>query len=99
LFLRAKAPIGPMTSGALCELWKARAHQSGSDLAKSSPYALRHSFAMRLLARGVGIKLIGDLMGHQSLRSTAVYLRLQTEALRDVALPVPRPRQPRRGAA
>jgi integrase/recombinase XerD len=45
---------------------------------------------MRLLERGVGIKAIGDLLGHRSLESTGVYLRLNTEALRDVALPVPR---------
>ena len=33
-------------------------------------YQLRHSFAMRLLGRGVGIKAIGDVMGHRSLLST-----------------------------
>jgi site-specific recombinase XerD len=44
---------------------------------------------MRLLDRGVGIKLIGDLLGHRTLESTCVYLRLQTKALREVALPVP----------
>ena len=52
-------------------------------------YSLRHSFAMRLFARGVGIKAIGDPTGHNSLVSTAVYLRLQTSVLRHVALPVP----------
>jgi site-specific recombinase XerD len=44
---------------------------------------------MRLLNRGVGIKAIGDLLGHRSLESTCVYLRLQTDALREVALPLP----------
>jgi site-specific recombinase XerD len=45
---------------------------------------------MRLFARGVGIKAIGDLMGHNSLISTSVYLRLQTDMLREVALPAPK---------
>jgi site-specific recombinase XerD len=44
---------------------------------------------MRLLDRGVGVKVIGDLMGHRTLESTCVYLRLQTGALRQVALPLP----------
>jgi site-specific recombinase XerD len=44
---------------------------------------------MRLLERGVGIKAIGDLLGHHTLESTCVYLRLQTEALREVGLPMP----------
>jgi site-specific recombinase XerD len=42
-----------------------------------------------LLERGVGIKAIGDLLGHHTLESTCVYLRLQTEALRQVGLPIP----------
>jgi integrase/recombinase XerD len=54
-----------------------------------SSYALRHSFAMRLLGQGVGIKTIGDLLGHHSLESTCVYLRIETNMLRTVALPVP----------
>ena len=45
---------------------------------------------MRLLERGVGIKAIGDVLGHRGLESTCVYLRLQLDALRDVALPLPR---------
>jgi integrase/recombinase XerD len=44
---------------------------------------------MRLLARGVGVKAIGDLLGHRSLESTCAYLRLDTEMLRRVALEVP----------
>ena len=44
---------------------------------------------MRLLQRDVGVKTIGDLLGHRSLEATGVYLRLQVEALRDVALPLP----------
>jgi site-specific recombinase XerD len=55
-------------------------------------YSLRHSFAMRLLSRGVGIKAIGDVLGHRDLQSTRSYLRLDVHSLRDVALPVPRRR-------
>lgn len=44
---------------------------------------------MRLLERSVGVKAIGDLLGHRSLDATHVYLRLHIDALRDVALPLP----------
>ena len=54
---------------------------------------------MRLFARGVGMKAIGDLMGHNSLASTSVYLRLQTDVLREVALPVPTKVEAARGVA
>jgi site-specific recombinase XerD len=44
---------------------------------------------MRLLRQGVGVKTIGDLLGHHCLESTCVYLRIETDMLRTVALPVP----------
>ena len=89
LFLCAKAPDRPLTKFAVSMIFKVHARRSGLPISHASAYALRHSFAMRLFGRGVGIKVIGDLMGHNSLRSTTVYLRLQTDVLRDVALPVP----------
>ena len=89
LFLRASTPVGPLTHYAIGDLYQKRARQSGLPLQGTSSYCLRHSFAMRLLDRGVGVKVIGDLMGHRTLESTCVYLRLQTGALREVALPLP----------
>lgn len=52
-------------------------------------YRLRHTFAMRLLARGVGMKAIGDVLGHHSFYGTSAYLRLDVTMLRSVALAVP----------
>ena len=39
--------------------------------------------------QGVGIKAIGDALGHRDIASTSVYLRLNVDELREVALPVP----------
>jgi site-specific recombinase XerD len=89
LFLRARTPAGPIQRTAVCDVYETRAKRSGLPLQGSSSYSLRHAFAMRLLERGVQIQTIGDLLGHQTLESTCVYLRLQTEALREVGLPVP----------
>lgn len=90
LFLRARTPDGPIKHTAVCDIYEKRARLSGLPLQGSSSYSLRHSFAMRLLERGVGIKAIGDLLGHHTLESTCVYLRLHTEALREVGLPIPK---------
>lgn len=89
LFLRARGPSGPIKNTAICNLYRVRVARSGLALQGTSAYCLRHSFAMRLLEQGVGIKAIGDVLGHRGLESTCVYLRLQLDALRDVALPVP----------
>lgn len=88
-FLRARTPDGSIKPTAINHIYMKRIRESGLPLLKTSPYCLRHTFAMRLLEQGVGVKAIGDLLGHHSLESTCVYLRLHVEALREVGLPVP----------
>ena len=89
LFLRVRFPMGPFRAEAVGHAYKKRGRLSGLPLEKTSIYSLRHSFAMRLLGQGVGLKEIGDVMGHHVFESTLVYLRLQTEHLRDAALSLP----------
>ena len=89
LFLRIRSPIAAIKHYGVIEVFSYRARRSGLPLDGVSSYSLRHSFAMRLLRRGVGIKAIGDLLGHRSLEATCVYLRVDTDMLRTVALPVP----------
>jgi site-specific recombinase XerD len=89
LFLCAVAPLRPMTKFAVSCMFYMRLRRSGLPIGNYTAYSLRHAFAMRLFERGVGMKAIGDLMGHRNLISTGVYLRLQADMLREVALPVP----------
>jgi integrase/recombinase XerD len=89
LFLRVRRPAGPLMHYGVGDIFRTRAAQSGLSLDGYSSYSLRHSFAMRLLQRNVGVKAIGDLLGHRSLEATCVYLRLDTAALRSVGLPLP----------
>jgi len=89
IFLRVRCPSGPIKAATIGDIYDNRARRSGLPIVGSSAYSLRHSFAMRLLNRGVGIKTIGDLLGHHSFESTCIYLRLHTRALRDVGLPLP----------
>jgi site-specific recombinase XerD len=88
--LRNHCPYRALTRSAISEMFALRAEAIGLHRREYSAYSLRHAFAMRLLRRGVGIKAIGDVMGHRDLESTCVYLRLDMDALRDVALAVPR---------
>jgi site-specific recombinase XerD len=89
LFLRARCPAGALTRYATTDIFERRVGRSGLSIEGYSVYSLRHAFAMRLLQRGVGVKAIGDLLGHNHLASTCQYLRLELEMLRGVALPVP----------
>src|SRR5262249_3129063 len=65
LFLSVAAPLGPMRRGGLAEAFRRCVERSGLPLTSHSPYGLRHAFAKRLLERGVGLKAIGDLLGHR----------------------------------
>jgi site-specific recombinase XerD len=92
LFLRECAPAGvlqPTAVGAAFQKWVRR---SGLPIVFQGPHCLRHSYAVHLLRRGVPLKTIGDLLGHRTAESTSVYLRLATDDLRRVALPLPRRR-------
>ena len=44
---------------------------------------------MHLLRRETSLAAIGDLLGHRSPESTAIYLRLHAEDLREASLALP----------
>ena len=52
------------------------------DLPQATPHVLRHSYATRLLEKGVKVEVVQILLGHASPRTTQTYLHL-TEPLRD----------------
>ena len=91
VFLRACAPYRALSSSASLHYIITRrlaavgVHPTG----KRGAHALRHALASGLLRSGVPLKIIGDVLGHRSARSTAVYLKLATDDLRSVALDLP----------
>jgi site-specific recombinase XerD len=89
IFLRANAPFGALASTSIHDILNYRIGRSGLSIGQQGTHALRHALAIRLMRQGVPMKTIGDTLGHRSLDSTAVYLRLSIEDLRQVGLPVP----------
>lgn len=89
VFLRVRAPAGPIRPTAVTEAFQGWVRRSGLPISYQGPHCLRHSLAVHLLRQGAALKTIGDLLGHRSLESTCVYLRLHVEDLRNVALDLP----------
>jgi site-specific recombinase XerD len=67
-----EVPNRPLTSTAFSRLCVAVAQRAGMTK-RVTPHTLRHTFATHLLEDGVDIRTIQVLLGHRSLRTTALY--------------------------
>jgi integrase/recombinase XerD len=95
VFLRVREPVAPIASTAICDAFDAWVARAGIRLPRlGGTHCLRHALAMHLLREQTPITTIGDLLGHRNVESTGIYLRLDVEDLRDVALPLPSALEP-----
>lgn len=91
IFVRSLAPYRAFTDTAsLHHAIERYLSEDGKRCAgRKGAHAFRHARAVELLRGAVPLKTIGDVLGHRSVRSTLVYLKLATQDLRAVALEVP----------
>ena len=63
--------------------------EAGVDSARTGAHVLRHTLAVDLLRNGATLHEIGDVLGHCSPNTTAIYAKVDLVALRSIALPWP----------
>jgi integrase len=90
VFLRTKMPFEPLSCGsAIRHIIVKHAKAAGIDAPFLGSHVLRHSNAARQVDLGVKPQVLSDLLGHRDPASISAYVRIATDSLRDISLPVP----------
>jgi len=85
VFLTRRAPVGPISNGAMWAVASRQLRKRAPSLKHHGPHSLRHACATRLINQGLSLKEIGDHLGHRDVEATRIYAKVDLARLRDVA--------------
>jgi site-specific recombinase XerD len=90
VFIRDYAPVGGFSgSGALTKIVTCALARAGVVSVRKGARLLRHSLATDMLRRGASLEEIGEVLRHKSPDTTAIYAKVDLNALKTLALPWP----------
>jgi len=87
VFVRVRAPHRALSAGGVKHVVVAAGRRAG--LGQIHPHRLRHSAASAMLRAGAPLSEIGQLLRHRWPLTTAIYAKVDREALRQLARPWP----------
>ena len=83
-------PFEPLScSSAIRHMLVKYAKAAGLNAPYLGSHVLRFSNAARQVDLGIQSRVLSDLFGHRGAESFRAYVRIATETLRDISLPVP----------
>ncbi|WP_423887768.1 site-specific integrase [Bradyrhizobium sp.] len=91
VFLSYVPPVGPFKSSSpISRIVRSRLERAGIKLSRvAGAHLVRHSLATQLVKQRRPINEVADLLGHRSIDTTAIYVKVALPQLADVALPFP----------
>jgi site-specific recombinase XerD len=90
VFVRSLAPyVGFAGSGHISHLTRDALENAGVELERKGAHVFRHSLATAMLHQGASLDEIGQVLRHQTPNSTAIYAKVDLDALRQLAVPWP----------
>lgn len=75
---------GPLTTRSLQRVIEKYARQAIPSKRDVSPHTLRHTFATHMLDAGADLRVVQELLGHESLSSTQIYTHVSIDRLKQV---------------
>ena len=85
VFVRARAPRRALTRTGVTQAVLAAARRAG--LGTVHAHRLRHTAATEVLRAGASLTEVGQLLRHRRVQTTAIYAKVDREALRTIARP------------
>jgi integrase/recombinase XerD len=90
IFLHHRAPFAPLhCSSAIGKIVRLAIRRAGLTTQASGAHTFRHTVASQLVQHGVSFKTVTDVLGHQSLRTTTIYAKLDLPTLATIGLSWP----------
>jgi integrase len=90
VFLTLCPPYRPLAySATISKISRRIFEEAGIQGPRLGAHRLRHTVATHMVRRGSSFKEAADVLGHTSLKSTAIYAKLDERSLQKVALPWP----------
>lgn len=85
VFVRRRRPLTPLIPPTVRAIVRRRASEAGVEGGTIAPRAFRRALATRLLDARHPMKLIADVLGHESLSTTAIYAKVNFPFLVEAA--------------